>query len=395
MAKFDLSKLKLPKLGGKKGGDEPAPVAAAEDGGRKKKMVMGAVGVLTIAIIGWMGWDAFMAEPPPPPPPPPPVAVKPKPPAEVPPEKLVDQLLENSGLGKQLAQIPEKVALGVRQSSAKPRDAALLADVEKIMSDAFSADRFLQRVRGTLKTDFDRKRVESLNKTLSSPAMKKMIELESAPQKGEDMAAFAKELGKAPLPPERVQVLNGLAETTRAPEFATEMVVGITRAMMMSAVSGDAATMTKFDAAFEKQKGKLAQAVRDATVLSFAYTYRAVPDAELAEYARFYATEDGKWFMDKVMGAILEESRASATQAGAKLAEAAKARKGGAASAPAMAKAPVAAPAASASAPAAADAPAGTAGSAPMLTARAKLDARECLKFDTNQAVHRCAERFR
>lgn len=389
MAKFDLGKL---KLFGKKGGDEPAPMAAEDDGGKKKKVVMGVVGAATVAIIGWLAFDTFMAEPPPPPPPPVAVKAAPKPPAEVPPEKLIDQLLEVSGLGKQLGQIPEKVAMGVRQSSAKPRDAALVAEVEKIMSDSFSAERFQQRVRDTLKTDFDRKRIESLNKTLSSPAMKKMIELESVPQKGEDMAAYAKEIAKTPLPPERTQVLNSLAETTRAPEFASEMVIGITRAMMMSAVGGDAATMIKFDAAFEKQKGKLAQAVRDATVLSFAYTYRSVPDAELAEYAKFYATEDGKWFMDKVMGAILEESRASASLAGSKLAEMGKARKGGAATA----QAPAAAPAASAPAPvAAADAPAVATGHAPMLTARAKLDARECLKLDTNQAVHRCAERFR
>ena len=30
-----------------------------------------------------------------------------------------------------------------------------------------------------------------------------------------------------------------------------------------------------------------------------------------------------------------------------------------------------------------------------MLTARSRLDARECLKHDNNQAIHRCAERFR
>jgi hypothetical protein len=29
------------------------------------------------------------------------------------------------------------------------------------------------------------------------------------------------------------------------------------------------------------------------------------------------------------------------------------------------------------------------------LTARSKLDARECLKNDSNQAIHRCAEKFR
>jgi hypothetical protein len=389
MAKIDLSKLKLPRFGGRQKAVEPARVAAADDGGRRKKILMGAVGAVTVAIIGWLGWDAFMAEPPPSPPPPPPVAAKPKPPAEVPPEKLVDQLLENSGLAKQLAQIPDKVALGVRQSSARPKDAAAAAEVEKIMGEAFSAERFQQRVREALKKDFDRKRVESLNKTLAAPQMKKLIDLETKPLKGEEMAAFAKELGKTPLPPERVQVLNALADATRASEFAVEIVTGTTRAMMMGAVGGDAATMGKFDAAFDKQKAKLAQAVRDATVLGFAYTYRDVPDAELAEYARFYASEDGQWLMDRVMGAILEEARAGAGQAGVKLAEAAKARKGGAAAATATAKAPK--PAASA----AAEAPAAAPGAAPMLTARAKLDARECLKFDTNQAIHRCAERFR
>lgn len=331
-----------------------------------------------------------MAEPPPPPPPPP-VAAKPKPPAEVPPEKLVDQLIEHSGLGKQLAQIPEKVALGVRQSSTKPRDPEAVAEIEKIMGESFSADRFQKRVRDTLKQDFDRKRVESLNKLLAAPQMKKLIELETRPLKGEELAAYAKELSKSPLPPERVQVLNGLADSTRAPEFATGIVAGTTRAMMMGAVGGDAATMAKFDAAFDKQKAKLAQAVRDATVLSFAYTYREVPDTELAEYAKFYASEDGRWLMDKVMGAILEEARASAEQAGIKMAEAAKARKG----ATATAKAPAPAPAAAHAAAAAAEAPAAAPGAVPVLTARSRLDARECLKFDTNQAVHRCAERFR
>lgn len=381
MAKFDLSKLRLPKTGVRKTTEVlvPAQAVAADDGGRKKKIAMAAIGAVTMAVIGWMGWDAFMAEPLPPPP----VAAKPKPPAEVPPEKLVDQLLEVSGLSRQLAQIPEKVTLGVRQSPAKPGDAAAVAEIEKIMGESFSADRFQKRVRDTLKQDFDRKRVESLNKLLAAPQMKKLIELETRPLNGEELAAYAKKLSKSPLPPERVQVLNGLADSSRAPDFATGIVAGTTRAMMMGAAGGDAATMARFDTAFDKQKAKLAKAVRDATVLSFAYTYREVPDAELAEYAKFYASEDGRWLMDKVMGAILEEARAGAEQAGIKMAEVAKAHKG----ATATAKAPAPAPAA--------EVPAAAPGGAPVLTARARLDARECLKFDTNQAIHRCAERFR
>lgn len=74
-----------------------------------------------------------------------------------------------------------------------------------------------------------------------------------------------------------------------------------------------------------------------------------------------------------------------------KPAEAAKAGEATLAEKPA-AKAPVA-PVIVAAAPAAKVAQADAGPRA--LTARSKLDARECLKFDTNQAIHRCAEGFR
>ncbi|MCE3001052.1 MAG: hypothetical protein ACK59Y_00905 [Betaproteobacteria bacterium] len=376
MAKFDLSKLKPPKFGGRKKTQEPAPapVVAADDGGRRKKIAMGAVAAVTVAIIGWMGWDAFMAEPPPPPPPP--VAAKPKPPAEVPPEKLVDQLLEVSGLSRQLAQIPEQAKMGARQSAVKSADAAVTAEIEKIVAESFKAERYQQRVREALTKDFERKRIESLNKAFAAPQVKKIVEIESKPMNGEELAAFAKEVSKKPLSAERVKLLSDFADTTRSHEFLVALFIGTARAMMIGIVGGDAAAMKKFDADLEKNKAALMQGLRGMVLTISAFVYREVPDAELAEYAKLYESEDAKWMVAKVMNAIIEETRVSAEPAGIKIAEMGKARKGGAATV----KAPTAA---------------GAAGPAPMLTARARLDARECLKFDTNQAVHRCAERFR
>jgi hypothetical protein len=384
MAKFDLSKLKLPKFGGKKGGEQPAPAVAADDGGRKKKIAMGAVGGVTVAIIGWMGWDAFMTEPPPPPPPPP-VAAKPKPPAEVPPEKLVEQLLEVSGLSKQLAQIPEQARMGVRQSAVKSADATVTAEIEKIVAESFKAERYQQRVREALTKDFERKRIESLNKAFAAPQVKKIVEIESKPMNGEELAAFAKEISKKPLPAERAKILSDFADTTRSHEFMAALSIGTARAMMIGVVGGDVVAMKKFDADLEKNKAALMQGLRGMVLMITAFIYREVPDAELVEYAKLYESEDAKWMLDKVINAIIEETRVSAEPAGIKIAEMGKARKGGVATA----KVPAAAPAA------VMDAPAAAAGPAPMLTARAKLDARECLKFDTNQAIHRCAERFR
>lgn len=363
-----MAKLNLPKL----------------EFDKKKAGIAG--GVIVLAVAGWLAWDMFMAEPPPPPPPPP-VAAKPpapKPPA-VSPDKLIDDLVTVSGLGKQIEQIPEKLRMGVSQSSAKPRDPALVAEVEKIMTEAFKPERFQQRVREVLKKDFDRKRVEGLIKTMNSPLMKKMFELEAKDVKPDELAAFAKGLAKAPLAKERLQVLQDYDGVTRSSEFATEMVTATTRSMVAGAVGGDAAQLARFDSEFGKQKDKLAKAVRDATMLSLAYMYRDVSDAELAEYGRFYATEDGKWFVEKAMGALLDEFRAGAQQSGERIVEAAKAKKPSVAVAGKDRKAAggevvAMAPAASGARP---------------LTARSKLDARECLKHDSNQAIHRCAEGFR
>jgi hypothetical protein len=360
-----MAKLNLPKL----------------EFDKKKAGIAG--GVIVLAVAGWLAWDMFMAEPPPPPPPP--VAAKPpapKPPA-VSPDKLVDDLVKVSGLDKQIELIPEKISQGMNMSSAKPRDPALVAEVGKIMAEAFKPERIQNQVREVLKKDFERKRVEGLIKAMNAPLMKKMFELEAKEVKPEELAAFAKGLSRSPLAKERLQALQDYDRVTRSSEFATEMVTATTRSMVAGAVGGDAAQLAKFDAEFGKQKDKLATAVRDATMLSLAYMYRDVSDAELAEYGGFYATEDGKWFVDKAMGALLEEFRAGAQQAGERIVAMAKAARPAAAGKAAK----------SAGGETVAQAPAPSA--ARPLTARSKLDARECLKHDSNQAIHRCAEGFR
>ncbi len=354
----------------------------------KKKAGMAVAGIAVLGVAGWLAWDMFMGEPPPPP-----IVIKAKPPVakpaaakvEISPDKLVDELITVSGLSKQIERIPDQVIQGARQSSAKPRDKAVIAEVEKIMTEALKPERFQQRVRDALKKDFDRKRVEGLIKTLNTPLMKKMAELEGKDVKPDELAAFVRSLAKTPLAKERMQLLQGYDSTTKSSEFAAELVGGTTRAMVAGAVGGDAAKLAQFDREFGKQKGKLGDAVREATLLTLAYMYRDVPDAELVEYTRFYTTDEAKWFIGQAMNAMLEEFRAGAQQTGERIVEMVRMRKMAGAAEVKSVKAPPG--------DAVAMAPADSGGRS--LTARSKLDARECLKQETNQAIHRCAEGFR
>lgn len=346
-----------------------------------KKAVMVVVGAGVLGLGGWLAWDAFMTEPPPPPPPQAAAKPKPKPPVEVPPEKLVEELLNVSGVRKSFDQIPGKVLQGAQQSSARPRDPAVVAEVEKIMQEAFSSERFHKRVQGTLIKDFDRKRVETLIAAFRAPLVKKMVELEGANVEPQAVAEFARGLTKNPLPKERIDLVQRLDAVTRASEITTEIVVTTTRAMVAGATGGDAGQLAVFDKQFGAQRGKLAEVLRNAVLSTFAYIYRDVSDADLAEYLKFYEGEDGKWLMERITAGMIDEFRSAGEQAGERIA--------------AMAKLKAPKTAASSAKPAATATPVSTSSSARPLSARARQDARECLKQETNQAIHRCAEGFR
>lgn len=355
----------------------------------KKKAGMAVAGIAVLGVAGWLAWDMFMG-----PPPPPPVVIKAKPPAvkpavqaEISPDKLISEVIVVSGLRKSIDQIPEKVLQGARQSSSKAGDPAVVAEIEKIMTDVFKAERFHARVQEAMKKDFDRKRMEGLLKTLSTPLMKKMAELEGQDVKPEALAAYAKGLAANPLPKERVQLLQDYNAATKTTDFAVELVIVTTRAMVTGMLGGDAAKMKAFEKDFDKQKSKLTEAMHNAMMITLAYVYKDVSDADFREYVKFSTTDDGKWFSETAMNAMLDEFRVGAGQTGERLAEWTKTRKqavaatkGKAVAVPAAKEVPVAAPAAT---------------EARVLTARSKLDARECLKQETNQAIHRCAEGFR
>ena len=348
-----------------------------------KKAVIAVVGVTVLVAGGWFAWETFFNEPPPPPPPPPKAAAKPKPAAKaaaVPKEKLIGDLMEVSGLKRQVQQIPEKVMTGARQSAARNQNPALVAEVEKIMLASFKPELFQQGVRDALTKSFDAKRVDNLLKAYASPLQKKMAALESAEIKPEDLAAFAKSLKTQPPSAARLDLLKQLDASTQGTAFSVEIVGGVTRAMLSGVVGGDAAKLARFDEDYEKQKAQLAKAMENVMAATLAFVYRDVSDDDLVAYAKFLDGEDAKWLTSQSMGALLETFKSSAQNAGEQIAALVKDSRFAKAGKPMVAQA--------------GSEPAAQAAGRP-LTGRARLDARECLKLGSNADIQRCAEAYR
>lgn len=349
----------------------------------RKQMLMILGGVVVAAAAGWGAMEYF-DEPPPPPPPPKPAAKPAAAKAAPSPDKLAASLLDASGMKQQMAQLPQQLIAGVKQSSAQlPKSKAkVAAAIEQAVAETYKAERFQERLAAELKKNFDQKRVQALLDDYAKPAAKQMVEREQKAPSPEELAQFVRNQTVAKLAPARSDLVKRIDAATRASDLAIESAL-VTMKALATGIAGDAAQKTAaVDKAIEKQRAAATQTIRNATFAGLVLAYKDASDAELEGYAKFYESENSKWFSGIVFASIIEEAKSAAAEAGARLgalavksgAPAAKAVK----SAAKTEKAAVAAPAAERAA-----------------TSKRRGDARACLELASNAAIMKCAEGYR
>ena len=352
-----------------------------------KQVLTIAGGVAVLAAVAWFGWQYY--EEANAPPPPPPVAAKPpSKPVAPSPEKLTAELLAASGLNQQLNQLPQQLVDGVRQSAKQtPKaPAAVLAAIEKAVTESFTVENIRDRVSTDLKAKFDQKRVQALLAELSKPAAKHMIELEQASPSAEELAKFARSPAAKQLSPGRKDLIKRIDAATRASDLAVEAAFASMKAVAMGIVGPQSKKAAAVDKAIEKQRAAATANIRNATFANLAFVYKDASDADLEGYAKFYEAEDSKWFSGIVYASLLEEFKVAAANAGERIgALTAKPEK--------PAKADAAAKPAKADRPDTADKPE-TSADTPVRS-KSHADARACLELATNAAIMNCARKYR
>ena len=355
-----LPKLALPKLA--------LPKLALS----KKQILPIAGGVVALIALGWFGWQYFEEAAPPPAAPSKPQAVTaPKPPASAKAadtgparDKLIEDLLVASGLKQQMSQLPQQFMAGVRQSGKQQTKAspAVLKAIENAVAESFTAQGFHDRVSADLKKNFGEKRLQALVKDFSTPAAKRMVELEQASPSPEELAQFARSAAATRPSSQRTSLVKRIDSATRASDLAIDAAFASLKGIALGTVGAGAEKAAAVDKAIEKQRASASNDIRNATLLNLAFSYRNASDAELEEYAKFYETENSKWLTGIVYASMLEEVNSASAQAGERI--------GALASKPA---APAAQP----------------------VRSKAGSDARTCLGLATNEAIIKCAEPYR
>ena len=339
----------------------------------RKQILTIVGGVVLAAAAGWAALQYFEDTPPPPPPPKPATSAAGPAKAAAPaptPDKLIAELLAASGLNQHLNQLPQQLIGGVKHSAAQNRKAspAVLAAIEKAVSESFSAQAFQDRLTADLKKNFDQKRVQGLLAEFAAPAAKRMIELEQASPAPEEMAQFMRTQAASRLPPARAELIKRIDAATKASDLAVEAAFATMKAVAAGIVGAQAKKAAVIDGTIEKQRASVTAGIRNSTFAKLAFAYREASDTDLEGYAKFYESENNKWFSGLVYTSLLAEITSAGAQAGE--------RAGELASKPAKAGKP---------SPAAAG----------PVRSKSSGDARACLDLGESLAVAKCAEKFR
>lgn len=245
-------------------------------------------------------------------------------------EGIIKNIIELSGLGKQLEQYPAMIIAGVENEEKNYQTRGIdhnqylkLVDAVK---ESFRAELFYHEVFSNLLKDYKEDYAQNLLKWLSSPVVRKMAAMEIESTSVEGMQAeqkFAKEMNAAPPSIARMKLIRRLDESTHSTEQTIETHIAVTEAMLriMSPITRPDMRMSdeQIHDLLESQRRQMRLQEPSAQV-TFLFTYRSATDQELEEYIKGYETESGIWLNNIINKSVRDAMVSAAANAARRIA---------------------------------------------------------------------------
>jgi len=223
----------------------------------------------------------------------------------------VEELLELSGMRAQLVGIASRLGGELRPAKGQlnPRDEAA---VDRILGGALHHEKIYTLMRGELRRDVDRAKLEATVEWLRSPIARKIVALEVASSEtGTDqkVAAYAAGLKASPPPGQRVELLQKLDWIAGTTETSTDITAAITRSVTkaVSSVSPPAQKLRpgQIESRVAEIRNRTGELLRQVQLVTMLYAYESLEDAELGEYVRFSASDAGRWYNGRMHKALV------------------------------------------------------------------------------------------
>lgn len=293
--------------------------------------IIAGAGALVVA--GAAAWFFLFQDEPPPPPKP---AVKPaasaakpaakadvsasKPaaaaaakPAPIPtdPDKLVAEIIETSGLTRQMRSFAGEVATNASAASQAGQEGAETLDarlVQDIANRHFEADALMADLTNGVKSAYEAERMGRFLELLRQPIVGKMTAIEGRAVTREEKAQFAEAFRKNPPTPARQKLVLALDELARTSDLGVHVTTLSAREMVDAMFEG----LQKSGRRMQKEQRQLLNSqinsaepqLRSAFRTLMHITYRDVSDEDLAAYVKVLESETGRWGLEILGNAL-------------------------------------------------------------------------------------------
>ena len=244
--------------------------------------------------------------------------------AEGGPSEQASELFRLSGLELQLEAMDAQILKGL--SAQKGNLPPEVSDaLTRSVREAFSPAALKSAVLARISAEIEPQKADRALSWLRSDEGREITKLEqvlSTVEGERGLQAYAKSLPQAPPPQERL----GLAQRLDAATGATDLIVDLSLATALAvavALNATSATPTNPEAlnrAVESQRVQLRPALHQVVLVSFLYTYRELPEADLIRYIEFLESEAGAWYHRVTSDAAIGALKSSAMGLAASLA---------------------------------------------------------------------------
>lgn len=261
------------------------------------------------------------------------------------PDRLIAEVLENSGIKSQFQPYALEVVLQADMGGAAPGPAAA-AELKQAAERVYEPGKINEELTANLKNNLDIERMGRFLELLRQPIALKMNSQETRGTPPEAVKETMENLRKNPMSPDRAKLIQALDDATRTSEVALEMSAAISRGMvdtMLAELQKSGKTVPKeASQTIASQLNTMRDQARPQARSVLYASFRNATDAELAEYAKLIDTDTGRWGNEVLANAIrpLLASRGSAL--GVEAGKLAMSRRGGAAARAPAAQEPVA-----------------------------------------------------
>lgn len=238
---------------------------------------------------------------------------------------LADALMEVSGLGMMLDQVPAGVeaSLAARADEMPPEVRQALAHA---MESAFGAEVLRADAAAALRDGLQADRARAVIAWWREPLPERMraLDVASVAVTDEALQAFAARLdGSSPAFQERVELSIQYLRGTNALDMTMESIVAITKAIArginQTQPEAERTSDAALDAAFDGMREQYAEPLAQSMVVRVLYSYRDVPTDELAAYLSFFETDLGRWYTSLMFKAFDRAFQGAGERMGAAL----------------------------------------------------------------------------